>query len=187
MHEYVDQHIVIICGSQQQIPDSMLVYSCSSTLTDMSYVVMIKGMRISTKGEYGLLAIVDLALQPEGAAAQAVQIAERQAIPKQYLDQLMLILRKAGLVESLRGRQGGYKLARPASAITLLDVVVALEGPVKNINFKAIGRRKHGVRSILNGVWNELSDQSMTLLRGKTIEDICREYQASSSVLMYNI
>jgi Rrf2 family protein len=144
-------------------------------------------MRISTKGEYGLLAIVDLALQPEGVAVQAVHIAERQAIPKQYLDQLMLILRKAGLVESLRGRQGGYRLARPASAITLLDVVVALEGPVENLNFKALGRRKYGIRSILKDVWDELSDESRTMLRSKTIEDICLVHQKSSAALMYNI
>lgn len=144
-------------------------------------------MKISTKGEYGLLAVVDLALQPSDAAVQAVQIAERQGIPKQYLDQLMLILRKAGLVESVRGRQGGYKLARSASAITLLDVVVALEGSADNVNFKVSRRRKYGVHDILKEVWDELSERSTSLLRSKTIEDICRDYQRSSSALMYNI
>ena len=143
-------------------------------------------MRISTKGEYGLLAIVDLALHANKQPVQAVEIAERQAIPKQYLDQLMLILRKAALVESLRGRQGGYKLARPASAITLLDVVVALEGPVANQNFKAI-RRYGGVRGVLKAVWDDLSDQTQSLLASKTIEDICRAYHSSKSALMYNI
>ncbi len=144
-------------------------------------------MKISTKGEYGLLAVVDLALQPAEVAAQAVQIAERQGIPKQYLDQLMLILRKAGLVESVRGRQGGYKLARPASAITLLDVIVALEGSAENVNFKVSRRRKYGVHGVLKEVWDELSDRSTSLLRSKTIEDICRDYQRSSSALMYHI
>jgi Rrf2 family protein len=142
-------------------------------------------MRISTKGEYGLLAIIDLALHPNENAVQAVEIAKRQGIPKQYLDQLMLTLRKAGLVESLRGRQGGFKLARPASAITLLDVVVALEGPVSNLNFK--GARRGGVRTTLKEVWDDLSAQSRSLLADKTIEDICRAYRRSSSALMYNI
>lgn len=144
-------------------------------------------MRISTKGEYGLLAIVDLALQLDGAAVHANRIAERQAIPKQYLDQLMLVLKKAGLVESLRGRQGGYKLARPASAITLLDVVVALEGPIESRNFRAPRRGKYMVRGILETLWDDLAEQSQTLLRNNTIDDVCRLYQKSSSALTYEI
>jgi Rrf2 family protein len=144
-------------------------------------------MKISTKGEYGLLAMVDLALHAEEPAVQGYQIAERQRIPKQYLDQLMLGLKKAGLVASLRGRQGGYRLARPADAITLLDVVTALEGPVENVNFAESTRRKPGVRSILRHVWDELSEQSSALLRSKTIEDVCEEYQRSSTVITYDI
>lgn len=144
-------------------------------------------MRISTKGEYGLLALVDLALQPKDVAVQAVQIAERQGISKQYLDQLMLILRKAGLVESVRGRQGGYKLARPAGTITLLDVIVALEGPPINANFKTPHRKKYGVQSVLRGVWDELSRETCRMLHSKTIEDICREYEYSSHALTYEI
>lgn len=144
-------------------------------------------MKISTRGEYGLLAIVDLALQPEGTAVQAVQIAERQGIPKQYLDQLMLILRKSGLVESVRGRQGGYKLAKPAATITLLDVIVALEGPLTNVNFKPAKRRKYVVQNILKGIWDDLSREACTLLQGKTIDDICREYHRSVTALTYEI
>jgi Rrf2 family transcriptional regulator, cysteine metabolism repressor len=144
-------------------------------------------MKISTKGEYGLLAVVDLALQLEHAPVQAYQIAQRQGIPKQYLDQLMVTLRKAGLVASWRGRQGGYKLARPANAITLLEVVTALEGSPNNVNFTEKRRRKYGVRSVLNEVWNDLSSQSMALLRSKTVEDVCREYQRSADTIMYDI
>lgn len=144
-------------------------------------------MRISTRGEYGLLAVVDLALHPEEAAVQAYQIAERQHIPKQYLDQLMLTLKKAGLVASSRGRQGGYKLARPANSISLLDVVVALEGPVENVNFKEAGRRKPGLRSILKQVWEELTDQTATQLKSRTIEDVCEEYQRTSTAISYEI
>jgi Rrf2 family protein len=144
-------------------------------------------MKISTKGEYGLLAILDLALQSDLTAVQATQIAERQGVPKQYLDQLMLSLRKAGLVESVRGRQGGYRLARPARAITVLDVVVALEGSVDNVNFKGKGRRKYGVQSVLKDVWDELTEQSKAFLKNKTIDDLCQQYQKSSAALMYEI
>ena len=74
-------------------------------------------MRLSTRGEYGLLALVDLALFSGDRPLQAKQIAERQGIPKLYLDQLMMDLKKAGLVVSVRGREGGYQLARPANSI----------------------------------------------------------------------
>lgn len=143
-------------------------------------------MKLSTRGEYGLLAVVDLALQPEGSAVQAVQIAERQGIPKQYLDQIMLTLRKAGLIESLRGRQGGYRLARTARAITMLDVVVALEGPLTNANFKA-RRRKYGVHGVLKEIWDGLTRTLIHKLRERTIEDVCREYQRASAALNYEI
>lgn len=144
-------------------------------------------MNISTKGEYGLLAIVDLALRPQGMAVQAAQIADRQGIPKQYLDQLMLLLRKAGLVESVRGRQGGYTLARPARTITLLDVVVALEGPIKNLNFKS-RRHRYGVHAILSTIWDELTEAEIDTLRSKTIEDVCRDYEhEKSTALTYDI
>ena len=143
-------------------------------------------MRISTKGEYGLLAIIDIAMQPRETAVQAVQIAARHSIPKQYLDQLMLLLRKAGLIESLRGRQGGYRLARLPRNITLLDVVQALEGPVANQSFRS-SRRKYDVNRVLKRIWDELNESEVEVLRQHTIEDICRECQQSLAVLNYDI
>jgi Rrf2 family cysteine metabolism transcriptional repressor len=145
-------------------------------------------MRLSTKGEYGLLAIIDLALHAEGTAVQSVQISERQRIPKQYLDQLMLTLKKAGLIGSSRGRQGGYVLARPASRITLLDVVTALEGPLENINFLGKGTRsKSAGRGVLNTFWNELIGDVRERLRNKTLEEICDEHKRTENQVMYHI
>ena len=144
-------------------------------------------MKISSKGEYGLLAMADLALQPRGTPVQAYQIAARQGIPKQYLDQLMLTLRKAGLVASSRGRQGGYQLTRPAHDITLLEVVTALEGPLLNNNFSDKRRRRHDVRAVLHELWIDLSRQSMDLLRRKTIEDVCQECRKLSTAISYDI
>ena len=92
-------------------------------------------MRLSTKGEYGLLAIIDLALNSNNGPVKTMEISERQGIPQQYLNQLLLILKKAGLISSFRGRQGGYRLNQNARSISLLDVVIALEGPIENINF----------------------------------------------------
>jgi Rrf2 family protein len=143
-------------------------------------------MRLSRRGEYGLLALVDLAARKQ-ETVQVSQIAQRQGIPKQYLDQLMLILRKAGFVVSARGRQGGYALARPASEITLLEAAVALEGPVKNVNFLSQGRRRFVARAVLRTVWEELSHASVAILQKKTLEDISKQCKSAEDEPMYYI
>lgn len=145
-------------------------------------------MRLSTKGEYGLLAIMDLALHSSEGPIQSQQIAERQGIPKQYLDQLMLTLKKAGFVESSRGRQGGYMLGRSARTITVFDIVTALEGPLENINF--LGRSsktRNGTREILNDLWRELFKVVVESLQAKTIEALCDEHKKKQNQIMYYI
>ena len=145
-------------------------------------------MRLSTKGEYGLLAIIDLAMHTHQGPVQSLQIAERQSIPKQYLDQLMLILKKAALVGSSRGRQGGYVLARPASRISLYDIVTALEGPLENINFIRKGTRaRNPAREILNVLWEQITEEVAERLRRKTLEEICDEHKRLENQIMYYI
>lgn len=145
-------------------------------------------MRLSTKGEYGLLAVIDLALHADEGPVQSLQIAERQSIPKQYLDQLMLILKKAGLVESCRGRQGGYVLARPAGRISLYQIVASLEGPLENVNFLRRGNRaRNPAREILNALWEELTGSVAERLRRKTLEEICDEHKRLQNQIMYYI
>jgi len=145
-------------------------------------------MKLSTKGEYGLLAIVDLALHPDQGPVQSIQVAERQHIPKQYLDQLMLSLKKAGLVESSRGRMGGYVLAKPASRITLLEIVEALEGPVANVNFLRKGHRSaNSALHILQDLWSDLVANSVATLKNKTLEEVCDQHRKMESQIMYYI
>lgn len=86
-------------------------------------------MKLSTRGKYGLLAMYDLASHM-GAPIAVKTIAERQGISNAYLEQLFASLRKAGLVESRRGAQGGYELKRPPEEITIGEILVALEGSV---------------------------------------------------------
>lgn len=88
-------------------------------------------MRLTARSEYGLLALIDLACRPGEGPVSARGVAERQRIPGKFLEQLFASLRKAGLVTAVRGAHGGFELSRPASAITVLDVVEALEGPLK--------------------------------------------------------
>lgn len=87
-------------------------------------------MRISTRGEYGVRAMLDLALHSSDEPVPLSAIAARQDISEHYLEQLISALRKAGLVISFRGAQGGYQLAKPAEEITIGDIIRTLEGPI---------------------------------------------------------
>ena len=145
-------------------------------------------MKLSTKGEYGLLAVIDLALHSFEAPVQSAQIAERQNIPKQYLDQLLLYLKKAGLVESSRGRQGGYQLARSASHINLLQVVRALEGSIdSNDVFMREGPNQDPTRKILRDLWSELFEHASEVLRTTTVEEVCERRRKLDPQIMYYI
>jgi Rrf2 family transcriptional regulator, cysteine metabolism repressor len=133
-------------------------------------------MRLSTKGEYGLLAIIDVALHSYQGPVQSFQISERQAIPKQYLDQLLLLLKRGGLIESSRGRQGGYVLARPASTITILDIVTVLEGSIENVNFiDKDSRSANPAREILRTLWGNIFTCASEILGNRTLEEICEQ------------
>ncbi len=85
-------------------------------------------MKLSTKGRYGLRALLDLALHNEEEAVSLQSIAERQNISMGYLEQLMRMLKREGLVSSVRGAGGGYHLAKPAAEISVGDILRALEG-----------------------------------------------------------
>lgn len=93
-------------------------------------------MKLSTKGRYGLRALIDLALYSESEAVSVQSIAKRQNISDSYLEQLVRKMKKEGLIVSIRGAQGGYKLAKPAEEISVGDVLRALEG---NLNAVTCG------------------------------------------------
>jgi Rrf2 family protein len=85
-------------------------------------------MKLSTKGRYGLRAMIDLAVYSEKEPVSIQSIADRQNISERYLEQLMASLKKEGLVKSIRGANGGYQLARPAIGISVGDILRVLEG-----------------------------------------------------------
>ncbi|MCX6343748.1 MAG: Rrf2 family transcriptional regulator [Armatimonadetes bacterium] len=87
-------------------------------------------MKLSTRSRYGLRAMMVLAMSHVDEPMMTKEIADRQNLPATYLEQLMLTLRKSGLVIATRGAKGGYVLARDAGSITLAQIVEALEGPL---------------------------------------------------------
>ena len=90
-------------------------------------------MKLSTKGRYGLRALIDLARYSELEPVSISCIAERQNLSERYLEQLMSLLKKAGLVQSIRGAGGGYVLAKDAGEISVGDVLRALEGSLEPV------------------------------------------------------
>jgi Rrf2 family transcriptional regulator, iron-sulfur cluster assembly transcription factor len=88
-------------------------------------------VKLSSKGRYGIRAIFDIAFHNHGEATQIKDIAERQAIPPRFLEQIFQDLKRAGLVTSKRGPKGGYALAKAPGEVRVGDVVRALEGEVR--------------------------------------------------------
>lgn len=91
-------------------------------------------MRLSTKGRYGLRILLDVALHGGEAPRLAREIATSQGISEKYISRLIIALRRAGLVVSVRGAKGGYRLGRFPESITLLDVVEAMEGRISLVS-----------------------------------------------------
>jgi Rrf2 family transcriptional regulator, cysteine metabolism repressor len=144
-------------------------------------------MRISSRGEYGIRALLDLALRYGEGPVQSREIHQRQAIDENYLNQILIVLRKAGLIESQRGPQGGHRLARPPAKITLLEVVSALEGPLL---VSEAGERSEGDRidrDVVRGMWTELRTNLETQLAALTIEDLVSRRRQRAGEVMYYI
>lgn len=113
-------------------------------------------MNISSRCEYGCRAAIELAHhQASQDTVTSVTIAERRHIPEKYLVHILLQLKRAGIVRSVRGAQGGYMLSRPAEDITLLDIVEAIDGPVLDplpVNDNQSDEMKPAWRGVAEGI-----------------------------------
>ena len=92
---------------------------------------------ISAQAKYALRALIELAALPEGKSMLTAEIAERQKIPKKFLEQILLTLKRAGLVQSRRGAQGGYGLLKPAGDISFAQVLRLIDGPIAPLPLSA--------------------------------------------------
>ena len=130
-------------------------------------------MRTTAKADYAVRASVELAAV--GGLANAEQIAQAQAIPLNFLENILRDLRRAGIVESRRGQAGGYALARPADEITLADVIRAVEGPLANVRGQAPEALEYpGAAAKLREVWVALRANVRGVLEGVTLADVAR-------------
>lgn len=118
-------------------------------------------MKLSTKGRYGLRAMIDLADYSEETPQSIANIAMRQSISDSYLEQLMAKLKKAGLIESIRGAQGGYVLAKSACEIRVGDILRALEGDLSPVKCSGINGESSCADSeycVTKNVWKRIDD-----------------------------
>ena len=144
-------------------------------------------MRISWKVEYGIRALLDLAVHGNGDPSLSRDTAHRQGIPETYLNQLLLQLRRAGLVASVRGPRGGHLLGRPAGEITVLEIMEALEGPLVVVAEGMPTTMAAESDAVLSGLWDDLRAVVRDHLARTTLQELVDRRQLQDGQFMYEI
>src|SRR5437879_1982641 len=130
-------------------------------------------MRVSAKADYALRAAAELAAAEGKGHVKGEQLARAQGIPPKFLENILLELRHAGLVQSQRGAEGGYWLARPADEITLAEIIRAVEGPLANVRgFRPDELEYMGSAERLRDVWIAVRANLRFVLETVTLADV---------------
>lgn len=144
-------------------------------------------MQIPRRVDYGLRAVIYLSDQQPGKCSSIAEIAQKQGVPRKFLEKIIQDLVRAGLIQSKRGVAGGYMLARAADAITFCDVIEALEGPIAvNACMEHAAGCDQIPRCTMIGVWSEVQRSVTEVLSRTTIaalrQPACRELIGASSL-----
>lgn len=142
-------------------------------------------MKLSTKGRYGIKAMLDLALHNDKGPVTLKNIAERQEISENYLEQLFAVLRKAGHVKSVRGAQGGYLLSQSRDSITVGSILRSLEGSLAPVECVVENDPIKCDRSdicVTKLIWEKIRDSVNDIVDSITLGDLVEEYKKSNSV-----
>lgn len=136
-------------------------------------------MKISTKGRYGLMLLVDLAMTDGETPVSLKSVAERQGLSEHYLEQLIAPLRNAGFVRSIRGAYGGYVLAKRKQDISVKDILLTLEGPIVIVD--------DDIDDGLDLFWDRLRNAILSVLESATLADLVEMKQHGNGSFMYYI
>lgn len=140
-------------------------------------------MRISARCDYACRALLELSLHwPDNAPVHIQKISENQEIPERYLVQILIQLKRLGLVTSSRGKEGGYNLAKPPEDIRLGEVMRTISGNLLPIADSAL---RNG--SVFVGIWKEVEGVMEDILGKVSFADICRKLTNKENVIMYQI
>ncbi|MFP5439951.1 MAG: Fe-S cluster assembly transcriptional regulator IscR [Gammaproteobacteria bacterium] len=137
-------------------------------------------MRLTTKGRYAVTAMLDLALHADHGPVSLADISERQSISISYLEQLFARLRKSGLVTSVRGPGGGYRLARPASEVFVASIVDSVDEQVDATRCGGEGTCQEGEMCLTHYLWQDLSAQIHAFLSGISLGDLVSRQEVRS-------
>lgn len=136
-------------------------------------------MKLSTKGRYGLKAMVDLAIHSEKCCIPLNQVAQRQDLSDNYLEQLFSSLKKGGLVKSTRGAQGVYSLAKSPEHISIGEILRALEGSLAPVDCVATNEKKECEDSdycVTKSVWKRVNDSINHVVDSIMLQDLVDDY-----------
>ena len=144
-------------------------------------------MNISVKGEYALQALIDLAAQPPGEPVKVADVARRQGIPQKFLELILASLKQGGFVESRRGAEGGYLLARSADSVTVGDVLRFVEGPRTRLG-RARSRQgaPSGPDNPFSDMWAQVDRAVSEILDKTTLDDILRGWSEKQNRFVLN-
>ena len=134
-------------------------------------------MKLSTKGRYGLRALVDLAANEAGEAVSLAQTAKRQKLSLNYLEQVFGMLRRAGIVVGVKGSNGGFRLARSMDDITVKEILEALEGKFSIADGAGEDTQDPVQNALRDLLWDEIDRKINQFLREKTLGSLVREYR----------
>ncbi|MBT3658981.1 MAG: Rrf2 family transcriptional regulator [Rhodospirillaceae bacterium] len=145
-------------------------------------------MRLSTKGRYSVMAMVDLATQSDGNPVALADVAERQEISLSYLEQLFGKLRRGGLVKSVRGPGGGYLLSRSAAETRVSDIIMAVDEPIKATRCSPgspEGCKTNKSRCLTHDLWEELGNHIYLYLSSVSLDDVVEKRVLGRSGQLY--
>jgi Rrf2 family cysteine metabolism transcriptional repressor len=141
-------------------------------------------MRVSSRADYGVRALFDLAERFGAGPVQSRDIAARQSIPEAYLHQVLGALGRAGLIRSTRGPQGGHELLREPKDVTLWDILSVLDGPDRRAHPHAL---PDGAADVVHDVWHDLQVHAEKYLRSISLEDLIQRANEEKPVGTYTI
>lgn len=150
-------------------------------------------MKVSQKATYGIMAALDLAMHNGGVPVQAKAIARRRAIPLRFLEQVLHAMKNAGIVDSLRGAQGGYLLSKLPAEISLAEIVEALDGSLSRLSGHQISPRRARESAkpelLLADVWERVRQAELEVLGAVSLQNLADRQQQleQERALMYHI
>jgi Rrf2 family iron-sulfur cluster assembly transcriptional regulator len=145
-------------------------------------------MKLTTKGRYAVMAMADLAMNGGGKPLSLAEIAQRQEISLSYLEQLFAKLRRGGLVRSVRGPGGGYLLSRPAEAVRVSDIILAVDEPIRATRCtpgSPVSCQGFKGRCVTHDLWEELSNHIHLFLSSVSLADVANQQVLGMSGAIY--